>query len=106
MQQRYETMGHALSADVYRDALFLCRNPARAQDLMQETFLRAWRFLGSLRDYSKAKNWLFTTVRREFARQFERYQPIFEELNPEQIPDGTDVDSGAWKFVKRLIRYR
>ena len=110
LQHRYETMVHALSADVYRYALFLCRNPTQAEDLTQETFLRAWRFLGSLRDDTKAKSWLFTTVRREFARQFERYQPIFEEFDAEQTPGGTDVDADAWGIRKAVaalpLKYR
>ena len=86
LQRRYEAMVRALSGDVYRYAFYLCRNEAQAEDLTQETFLRAWRFLSSLRDDSKAKSWLFTTVRREFARGFERYQPVLEELDPERVP--------------------
>jgi RNA polymerase sigma-70 factor (ECF subfamily) len=54
--------------------------------LVQETFIRAWRFLGSLRDERKAKSWLFTTLRREYARQFERYQPRFDDVEPDQLP--------------------
>ena len=110
MQRRYESMVRALSADVYRYALFLCRNPTQAEDLTQETFLRAWRFLSSLKDDSKAKSWLFTTVRREFARQFERYQPVFEELDVDRTPGGTDVDADAWEVRKAMatlpMKYR
>ena len=109
-QLRYESMVRALSTDVYRYALYLCRNPTHAEDLTQETFLRAWRFLSSLQDDSKAKSWLFTTVRREFARQFERYQPIFEEIDPERTPGGTDVDADALTIRKAIaalpLKYR
>ena len=109
-QLRYESMVRALSTDVYRYALYLCRNPTQAEDLTQETFLRAWRFLSSLQDDSKAKSWLFTTVRREFARQFERYQPVFEEIDPERTPGGTDVDADALTIRKAIaalpLKYR
>jgi len=87
LQQRYEAMVRALSADVYRYAWFLCRDAAQAEDLTQETFLRAWRFLPDLRDDSKAKSWLFTTVRREHARQYDRQRPVTTELDPERIAD-------------------
>ncbi len=87
LQQRYEAMVRALSGDVYRYAYFLCRDRTQAEDLTQETFLRAWRFLSSLRDDAKAKSWLFTTVRREHARQFERNAPRLEPLDPERVPD-------------------
>ncbi len=85
-QQRFENLVLALSSDLYRYAFFLCKNQDLAEDLVQETFMRAWRFLGSLRDESKAKSWLFTTLRREFARQFERYQPRFDEVDPDMLP--------------------
>ncbi len=85
-QQRFEKLVMALSSDMYRYAYFLCKNQDLAEDLVQETFMRAWRFLGSLRDESKAKSWLFTTLRREFARQFERYQPRFDDVEPDLLP--------------------
>lgn len=85
-QQRFEKLVMALSSDMYRYAYFLCKNEDLAEDLVQETFMRAWRFLGSLRDESKAKSWLFTTLRREFARQFERYQPRFDDVEPDLLP--------------------
>jgi RNA polymerase sigma-70 factor (ECF subfamily) len=85
-QQRFEKLVLALSPDIYRYAYFLCKNQDLAEDLVQETFIRAWRFLGSLRDERKAKSWLFTTLRREFARQFERYQPRFDDVEPDQLP--------------------
>ena len=101
-QAKYERMVHALAGDVYRFAFSLCRNEAQAQDLTQETFLRAWRFFGSLREEHKARSWLFTTVRREFARQFERYQPPLEELDPEIIPGTGAIDEETW-IVRRAL---
>ena len=83
--KRFESMVNAYSADLYRYACMLCRNPTMAEDLVQETFMRAWRYLPSLREERKAKSWLITTLRREHARQYERYRPIFEEVDLDQI---------------------
>ncbi len=83
--KRFESMVNAYSADLYRYAYMLCRNPSMAEDLVQETFLRAWRYLPSLRDERKAKSWLITTLRRENARQYERYQPVFEYVDLDQM---------------------
>jgi RNA polymerase sigma-70 factor (ECF subfamily) len=44
---------------VYRFALRLCDDPATAEDLTQETFLRAWRRRDRLRDDRAARAWLF-----------------------------------------------
>jgi len=83
---------NAFAADLHRYAYLLCRNQTLAEDLVQETFLRAWRFLGSLRDERKAKSWLITTLRREYARTFERYQPELQALDPDRIADAGPHD--------------
>jgi RNA polymerase sigma-70 factor (ECF subfamily) len=44
---------------VYRFALRLSDDPHAAEDLTQETFLRAWRRRGGLRDARAARVWLF-----------------------------------------------
>jgi RNA polymerase sigma-70 factor (ECF subfamily) len=42
-QQQYEALVRAHSGELYRYAYWLCGQDALAQDLVQETFLRAWR---------------------------------------------------------------
>lgn len=76
-QERYDALVTVYSTDLFRYAMWLCRNRAMAEDLVQETFLRAWKSLHSLRDDRAAKTWLFTILRRENARQYERYSPGF-----------------------------
>lgn len=44
-QQRFESLVAALYQDVYRYAYWICKNQPLAEDLVQETFLRAWRSL-------------------------------------------------------------
>lgn len=54
---------------LYRFGYSLTRSPDRAADLVQETFC-IWAVKNSqLRDRSKAKTWLFTTLHREFLGQ-------------------------------------
>lgn len=73
-QQRYEALVRALHADIYRYAFWLTKDKSVAEDIVQETFLRAWRSLDSLQDEKAAKSWLITILRRENARRFERKQ--------------------------------
>jgi RNA polymerase sigma-70 factor, ECF subfamily len=71
-RRRFESLCESLRPDLLRFAFWLGRDRALAEDVVQEAMLRAWKSLDSLADESKAKSWLLTIVRREFARSFER----------------------------------
>ncbi len=58
--------------DMYRYAVWLSRDRSIAEDVVQESLLRAWKSLHALREDGAAKHWLLTIVRRENARYFER----------------------------------
>ena len=57
---------------VYRFALRLAGSPAEAEDLVQETYLRAWRAWDQYTPGTRARSWLFTICRNAFLRQRER----------------------------------
>jgi RNA polymerase sigma-70 factor (ECF subfamily) len=71
----------SLRPDLLRFAYWLGRDRQLAEDLVQEALLRAWKSLDSLTDESKAKSWLLTIVRREFARSFERKRLEVSDLD-------------------------
>src|SRR5712692_3362483 len=48
---------------LYRYAMSITRNPTDAEDLVQETYVRAIRAMGSLGAGSNHKSWLFTILR-------------------------------------------
>lgn len=71
-KQRFERVVGIFYPDMYRYAVWLCRNPEIAEEVVQEALLRSWKSLDALRDDDAAKPWLLTIVRRENARYFER----------------------------------
>ena len=71
-RRRFGTLCESLRPDLLRFAWWLARDRGVAEDVVQESMLRAWKSFDSLTDESKAKAWLLTIVRREFARSFEK----------------------------------
>jgi len=69
---RFQALCQALRPDLLRFAFWLSRDRALAEDVVQETMLRAWKAQDSLQDEGAAKPWLLTIIRREYARTFER----------------------------------
>ena len=57
------TFGMEYLDSLYRYALMLTRNPAEADDLVQETYLRAIQAFSRLREDSNVRAWLFTILR-------------------------------------------
>src|SRR6201992_1139704 len=69
---RFQALCQALRPDLLRFAFWLARHRALAEDVVQESMLRAWKAQDSLHDEAAAKPWLLTIIRREYARSFER----------------------------------
>jgi RNA polymerase sigma-70 factor, ECF subfamily len=57
---------------VYRFALRLTGSPGEAEDLVQETYLRAYRAWDQYTPGTRAKSWLFTIGRNAYLRERER----------------------------------
>lgn len=112
LTKHFDTLVGALSPELYRYAMGLCHNPDVAQDLVQETFLRAWRSRQDLREVGKARAWLYTILRNEHARLYERRRP--EVRDPHTLPDigirGYDTSTEAFALRNALeeldLQYR
>jgi len=59
----FEDLVRAYQADAWRFARSLTRDPHLADDVTQDAFLRAFRFVRSFRGDSKFSSWLFAIVR-------------------------------------------
>ncbi|MGH8017712.1 MAG: RNA polymerase sigma factor, partial [Opitutaceae bacterium] len=94
------TPGFQAVVDEYYEPLFrfgfsLSGNRDDACDLVQQTFFIWARHGGSLRDFSKAKSWLFTTLYREFLKLHRHAKRVTTVEEPERSAEPED-DSPAW----------
>jgi RNA polymerase sigma-70 factor (ECF subfamily) len=95
--KRFNQLAESYSSDLYRYAMWICGSDALAKDLVQETFLRAWRALDSLNDLQAARGWLITILRREYARTFERKVPGFTDIEKVNIADEDELEPDELK---------
>ncbi len=97
-RQRFDRLVSIWHRDMYRYAAWLSRDPAIAEDVVQEAMLRAWKSLDALREDEAAKQWVLTIVRRENARYFERKRletVDIDNLTPSQsamLAESSDTD--------------
>jgi RNA polymerase sigma-70 factor (ECF subfamily) len=94
-------------ADLIRFACWLTRERSVAEDIVQETLLRAWRARGSLREPSAVRQWLFSIVRREYARLYERKRLTLVDLDESMFREGEalahDVEDPRLDDLRRAI---
>ncbi len=86
-QQRFETL---LTSEVYQAAWRYClrlrRGREDAEDLLQESLVRAFTRLSQLRDEGRFKSWLLSIVRRRFLDRYRRERsrpPVLSEPEPQ-----------------------
>jgi RNA polymerase sigma-70 factor (ECF subfamily) len=96
---------------LYNFAMYLTRNPPEADDLVQETYLRAFRFSHRFQPGTHLRAWLFQIMRNTFLtfyRLRERETAIAEDGVPDwDVPmfhDAPDEDSRATEAHTDLER--
>ena len=77
---------------LYSYGLVLTRNPAEAEDLVQETYVRTMRAMGRMRPGSNMKGWLFTILRNIWLNQSRKVRH-----GPQMV--GIEVDNGVINSV-------
>ena len=76
------------SRELFRYAYWLTRDTARAEDIVQDTFLRAWSAWNDLRDPAALKGWLYAILVNEHRRRHGRSKVSLEsrEIEENDLP--------------------
>jgi RNA polymerase sigma-70 factor, ECF subfamily len=85
---------------LYNYAIILTRNPAEAEDLVQETYLRALPAMSRLRADSNIKGWLFRILRNIWLNQLRKLKtdPRIVHIDAEGGSAEQLVDPGKHSF--------
>ena len=101
--RQFDQTARAYSADLYRFAYWLCRDRFVAEDLVQETFARAWKNWDSLEDLAAVKPWLITILRNEHARLYERKRLDIGDEDPQELEIPSHDRPGAHLELEQLV---
>lgn len=95
-----------LTPDLYRYAYYLCGNRYDAEDLIQESLMRAWRAFDQLEDKNAIKSWLFTILRRENARRFDHSRPALQSVEWDRMPadDASEESASLPELTSAISR--
>ncbi|MDX1455526.1 MAG: sigma-70 family RNA polymerase sigma factor [Gammaproteobacteria bacterium] len=104
-QHKFEALIGVFHADLFRYAYWLCGDRELAQELVQDTMLRAWRAMDRLRDEAAAKQWLITILRRELARHYGRNRPQTVEADDQLLesPAPGPEDDAEIRVLRQAI---
>ena len=79
----FEQLVREFQADVYRFAWHLTRDRDLAEDVTQDAFLRAFRFIDGFRGDRKFGSWLFSITRNCAMDALRRRLPLLHDLDRE-----------------------
>jgi RNA polymerase sigma-70 factor, ECF subfamily len=94
LRERFQRDVVPLLSGMYSSALRMTRNPADAEDLVQETFLRAFRGFGGFQEGTNLKAWLYRILTNTFINTYRKRQ-----REPQTVPDDNVED---WYLYDRL----
>ncbi len=72
----YERAVEQHAQELFHYAVRLCGRDGGAEDLVQETFLHAWRSIHTLRDENALRGWLFQILRRRHFRTLNKRRMV------------------------------
>jgi RNA polymerase sigma-70 factor (ECF subfamily) len=109
-REEFESLALEHFDALYNTAMRLTRNPGEAQDLVQETFLKAYRFFHRFKPGTNIKAWLFTILRNTYINAYRKASRQQQQVDFDQVaPFYADPSAtSAWTnrgSVEELLHY-
>jgi RNA polymerase sigma-70 factor (ECF subfamily) len=93
-QARFAEDAMPLMGSLYSAALRMTRNPADAEDLVQETYLKAYRGYGGFQEGTNLKAWLYRILTNTYINIYRAKQ---------RRPDETELDESEDVYLYRRL---
>src|SRR5438309_12010 len=86
-QARFAEQAMEFMPSLYTAALRMTRNPADAEDLVQETYLKAYRGFGGFEEGTNLKAWLYRILTNTFINSYRARKRRPEQSDIEDVED-------------------
>src|SRR5436853_3938867 len=86
-QATFAELATPFMSALYAAALRMTRNPSDAEDLVQETYLRAYRGFGGFREGTNLKAWLYRILTNTFINQYRAKKRRPDQVDLDDVED-------------------
>lgn len=97
----FESMAMPYVDSLYSTALRMTRNPQDAEDLVQETYLRAYKYYDKFEEGTNFRAWLFRILKNTFINQYRKRkrQPQQSDFADIEESQESRMSEDAWQQV-------
>ncbi len=104
-EKLYNQIYNKYHKDMFRYAMSLSKSKSEAEDIVQESLLRAWSAIDKLNDINSSKSWLLTIVKREFLRKIDfKKRKREEELTEAEYSISSNFDMDKYAELNETIQ--
>ncbi|MGH8921534.1 MAG: sigma-70 family RNA polymerase sigma factor, partial [Actinomycetes bacterium] len=93
-QAHFAEVAMEYMGSLYSAALRMTRNPADAEDLVQETYLKAYRAFGTFKEGTNLKAWLYKILTNTYINAYR---------SRKRRPEQTELDEGEDLYLYRRL---
>jgi RNA polymerase sigma-70 factor (ECF subfamily) len=88
-REAFTTLVEEYSPKLYRLALRMSNDPYEAEDILQETFLKAYKGIAKFKGQAAISTWLYRIATNEALMRLRKKQPEYVTIDePIEMPDG------------------
>ncbi|AKE40720.1 RNA polymerase sigma-H factor [Corynebacterium kutscheri] len=87
LEKRFEQEALPLLDQIYGGALRMTRNPADAEDLVQETYIKAFQAFASFKEGTNLKAWLYRIMTNTYINSYRKKQRQPIQSSAEDVTD-------------------
>jgi len=91
LKAEFERAALPYLSDLYKAAFYFTKNEAEAEDLVQESYLRAFRFFDKFKPGTNCKAWLLSILRNLFINRYRQKRRESEMVDWERIDQAYDL---------------